>query len=510
MALPREPRQKMINIMYLVLTAILALNVSAEILEAFKTVDRSLINSNANIEQGNKSLFTSLEAKLTDPNTNKELANRWVENAKKTKSISDDLDKYIEDLKLELKKGAKLVMKEKDGKQVEDFKEDNLDASTRLFETNGKGNELKARLLQYKKDVLGIDSAIGAKFADNFPVDVETPIKGNDGKIKDFTVAYFHMTPTVAALTMLSKFQNNVKNAENQVVTFCHNKIGQVEVHMDQVGILVGQNSNYLMPGQELEITAGVGAYSSAASPTISINGSGQNVTEGKATYKTTVSGSGEHSVSVNVTFKDEAGKIQTKTETVKYTVGVPGGAAVMLDKMNVFYIGVDNPITISSGSGWDRTTVSMTGGTMTGSGSNRIVRVTSIGDANITVTADGKSSPFKFRVKRIPDPIIKVGSSSGGRMPAAAFRLQQYVSAVLEAFDFEAHFSVTGATIYFNNPGDRNVKQVSISSGSLAPAKAYMDQLVPGSTVIFDNIRVVGPDGQPRTIQNPPGFQLF
>ncbi|MBK7432518.1 MAG: hypothetical protein IPI66_00610 [Chitinophagaceae bacterium] len=80
----------------------------------------------------------------------------------------------------------------------------------------------------------------------------------------------------------------------------------------------------------------------------------------------------------------------------------------------------------------------------------------------------------------------------------------------MLEGFDFQANYSVTGATIYFNNPGDRNVKQVTITSGSLAPAKSFMDALVPGSTVTFDNIRVVGPDKQPRTIQNPPGFSLF
>ena len=79
MALPREPRQKMINIMYLVLTAILALNVSAEILEAFKTVDKSLINSSANIKASNDVLYKSLEDKLSDPNTNKELAKTWKE-----------------------------------------------------------------------------------------------------------------------------------------------------------------------------------------------------------------------------------------------------------------------------------------------------------------------------------------------------------------------------------------------------------------------------------------------
>ena len=59
-------------------------------------------------------------------------------------------------------------------------------------------------------------------------------------------------------------------------------------------------------------------------------------------------------------------------------------------------------------------------------------------------------------------------------------------------------------------NPGDRNVKQISLTSGNLGAAGDYMKTLAPGSTVIFDNIRVVGPDGQPRTIQNPPGFSLF
>jgi len=511
MALPREPRQKMINIMYLVLTAILALNVSAEILEAFKTVDKSLINSSANIKASNDVLYKSLTDKLTDPNTDKALAKIWHDNAEKVKQISGDVDTYINGLKQELKQAANLVVKEKDGKQVEDFKEDNLDASTRLFETHKKGEELEKRLQDYKAQILAIDSAIGREFANNFPVSTEVPA-GQEGKVRSFTTTYFHMTPTVAALTILSKFQNNIKNAENQVVTFCHNKIGQVVVHMDQAGVLVGQSSNYLMPGDELEIKAGVGAYSSSASPSITINGSSVPVSAGQGSYKTTVNGAGEHSVNVTVTYKDEKGVAQTKTETIKYVVGTPGGAAVMLDKMNVFYIGVDNPVTIGSPTGWDKTQVTYSGGgiSMTGSNDKRTVRVTSIGDCNINVVANGKTSSFKFRVKRIPDPIIRVGQSGGGRMQAAAFRVQQFVSAVLENFDFEAHYSVTGATIYFNNPGDRNVKQANLTSGSLAPAKMYMDALVPGSTVTFDNIRVVGPDGQPRTIQNPPGFSLY
>ena len=502
MALPREPRQKMINIMYLVLTAILALNVSAEVIEAFKTVDKSLQGSNANLTTANSVLYKSLEDK-TKEDQYKAQAAIWQPKAEEAKKLSEGITKYIEDLKLQLKQAASL-------KEDGSFKEDNLDASTRLFETGKKGDELKAKLEEYKANMLKIDSSFPARFSANFAVNTD-PVPSKEGGTKSFTAGYFHMTPTVAALTMLSKFQNNVKNAENTIVSYIHSKIGAVEFVYDQFAAVVGQSSNYVMPGEKVTITAGVGAYSTAAQPQITIGGAPVPVNaDGVAVKEFNADGGGERSIPVNVTYTKPDGTKETKTFPIKYTVGTPGGAAVMLDKMNVFYIGVDNPITIGSPTGWDKTTVSMSGGTITGTGSKRVVRVSAIGPASITVVADGKPSKFDFRVKRIPDPVIKVGPSGGGKMQAVVFRGQQFVRADLENFDFEAKFSVTGATVYFTNPGDRNVKQVSLTSGNLSQAADYMKTLAPGSTVIFDNIRVVGPDGQPRTIQNPPGFSLF
>lgn len=505
MALPKEPRQKMINIMYLVLTAILALNVSAEVINAFRVVDASLQNSNINLSNGTNTLYQSLADKLKDPQQNKEKVQEWSDKANQAKTLSADLDTYINDLKKQLKEGAGLRMV--DGK--EDFKADNLDASTRLFETNGKGKELQSKLEAYKTAILAIDPGLAKEIGANFPVSTDPPVSQEGGK-KDFTTSFFHMTPTVAALTMLSKFQNNIKNAENQAVTYCHNQIGAVVVHFDKSAVLVGQSSNYVMPGQEITIKAGIGAYSSTAKSSLAVNGSPLSMVNGVGEYKITANGAGEHTVNVTGTFIDEMGKSQPVNEVIKYTVGTPSGAAVMLDKMNVFYIGVPNPITIGSPVGWDKTSVTMSGGTISGTGSNRTVTVSTVGTASITVTADGKSNTFQFRVKRIPDPVIKVGPSGGGRMQAAVFRAQPAVRAELENFDFEARYNVTGADIYFNIPGDRNVNKVSIGSGSLAPASAIMSKIVPGTTVTFDNIRVVGPDGQPRTIQNPPGFSLF
>lgn len=499
MALPAEPRQKMINLMYLVLTALLALNVSSEILNAFEVVDKSLVTSNNNLKSANQTLYTSLESKLKDPMTS-EKAKPWNEKAEQAKKLAATMDEYINQLKLDLKAEAGVKMVEKDGKQVEEYKKDDLEAATRLFgnEKGGKnkGPEFEAKLIAFRKAMLGIDPEIKKEFEKTFPVDASYKTIGVDGKEKDFTFAYFHMTPTVAAITLLSKFQNNVKNAENQIVTYCHNQVGAVKVVYDQFAALVGQSSNYVMPGEEIEINAGVGAYSKAAQPKISIGGASMPLAEdGRATSKFKVSGSGSKSVPVNVTFTKPDGTVETKTFEVKYTVGTPGGAAVMPDKMNVFYIGVDNPITIGSPTGWDKTQVSMTGGTITGNGSNRVVRVTALGKATITVNADKKATTFEFRCKKIPDPIFKVASGKA-RMPSVEFKSQSFCRADLENFDFDLKFNVVSATVYFSGANFPNPAVGQLTGNNFSSLNQYVQRCGPGSSITFDNIKVQGPDG--------------
>nr|MDQ6889871.1 hypothetical protein [Bacteroidota bacterium] len=393
-----------------------------------------------------------------------EKARIWEPRAMQARKYSADLTNYIEDLKTDLKKGADLRMKWNDVKKdsVEDYRMDNLDASTRLFETNGKGRELEARLQKYKEDMLHIgypaDSSIMKEFKATFPVNIVPPV-GLDGTKKDFTQAFFHMTPTIAALTMLSKFQNNIKNAESEIVTYCHSQIGAVKVIYDQFAALVGQSSNYVMPGQEIQITAGVGAYSKAAQPQISINGAGQSLdADGRAVYKFNASGAGNHTVPVNVTYTKPDGTKESKSFSVQYTVGTPGGAAVMLDKMNVFYTGVENPVSISSGTGWDKTKVSMAGGTL---------------------------------------------------ISAVVFKNQQYARAELKNFDFDARFSVVSATVYFNGANFPSVQTATISGGNLGGISSLLAKCVPGTGVYFDNVKVQGPDGVVRSIPGP-GFILY
>jgi gliding motility-associated protein GldM len=133
MALPKEPRQKMINMMYIVLVALLALNVSAEILNAFKIVDKSLITSSLRLSETNNGLYQSLNARLTDEKF-ADRAKIWQPVASSAGKISGDLFNLIENFKGNLRMEA-------DGRFAADtnFKEDNLDAASRLFNASGKG-----------------------------------------------------------------------------------------------------------------------------------------------------------------------------------------------------------------------------------------------------------------------------------------------------------------------------------------------------------------------------------
>jgi gliding motility-associated protein GldM len=513
MALPKEPRQKMINIMYLVLTALLALNVSAEILNAFKTVNNSLETSSTSLDVANNLLLKQLNDKLATATTHDKAA-VWQPIASQAEVLCSKVYNDIEDDKQTLLKNSGFDPATKGDSS---YNLGELEAPTRLFiemepgQTESKGMQLHDELAKLKADLLAIDTSgtIGREFADKLPIDV-TPPKTQSGNTHDaWDYSYFHMTPTVAAITILSKFQNDVTNSENQIVTYCNNKINDVAVTFDKFAVLTSQSSNYVMPGQPLTITTGIGGYSSAAAPTISIGGSTVPTVDGSGTKTFNVTGSGDQSVTVNISYKDQDGHQQSKQEVIKYTVGTPGGAAASADKMNVFYIGVPNPVTVGSPTGWDKTHASLSTGSLTGSAGKFVA--TETGGAgqttNLIVVADGKSYSFPFRIKRIPDPIFKVGPSSGGAVQAAVFKAQQYCRAELENFDFDARFQVISATVYFTGAGFSVVQVANIDGNNLG-ALPQLPMCRPGSSVIFDNVKVKGPDGTERTIPGP-GFLL-
>jgi len=433
-----------------------------------------------------------------------EKAKIWNAKAEQAKKITDQVYTKIEAYKESLKRASGYAPE----KNLMSYKEDDLDAATRLFIVEKKGPELLQDLTNLKKQLLDIDPEIKKKFDGQLPIDLTIP-PSTTGSENSWEYNYFHMTPTTAAVTILSKFENDIKNAENQVINFCHDQVGAVKVVYNDFQAIAAANSTYLMPGQELVVTAGVGAFNKDAKPTVSIDGASITLNEsGVAEKKFQVSGGGDKKVHVAITYLKPDGTTAKLEKDIEYTVGTPGGVAASADKMNVFYIGVDNPVTVGSPTGWDKTKVSMTGtATLSGSNGKFVAKGVSIGKAILNVTADGKTTAFEFRVKRIPDPVFKVGPSAGGAIQAAVFKAQQFCRADLENFDFDARFNVVGATMYFTGAGFPIPQPVTISSNSLAGI-AQMAKCQPGTSVIFDQVKVIGPDGSSRTIPGP-GFLL-
>lgn len=518
MALPKEPRQKMINMMYLVLTALLAMNVSAEVLNAFKTVDASIANSNKVIDSKNALTYNSFELKVKDEKT-REKAMKWKPKADKVKELSSKLVAYIETLKLELKKESGLEIR--DGHET--FAESNLDASVRLMDKRGEGPKLYKMLGDYKKDVLSLlnpaefaaEPSVAedlkrakAEYERSLPINLAVP-KGQEGKeypntAEGWIQSYFHMTPTIASLTILSKFQNDVKNAESQLVDYFHSKVGEVAIVYDKFQAIASANTSYAFPGDEIQIMAGVGAFSEAAKPTVTIGG--QNVplgADGAALWKTTANGVGKKVVDVVIEFAKPDGTKERVSKKIEYEVAAPAGVAVSPTRMNVLYIGVENPLTITAGVGSEKISATFTGGEIRrDGGSNWIAVPKTAGEHTINVIVEGKATPVKFRVKPLPDPATFVGAKRAGNMPSADFKAMGGVMARLLDSDFDAPFKVISYTVGALG-GKYPIYQMANNEGNrwTGAAGKLINDATPGTTIFFDQIKVQGPDGRVRDL---------
>jgi gliding motility-associated protein GldM len=495
MALPKEPRQKMINIMYLVLTALLALNVSAEILNAFKTVDNSLIATNRTINLSTDAVMKSLEDKKSDP-TSAVKANIWYPKAERAIALSKEVYDYIQNLR-------NRILKDADFNPADStFKADNLDIATKIMIKEKEGPKLRERLEKYKKDLLAIDPLIAEEFKNTLQIDLSMP-KVQDKSNKTWEAAYFHMVPTVAAVTILSKFQNDVKTSENKVVNFCHQQVGQVVVRFDRFEPIIGQSSNYLMPGQSLEIKAGVGAFSNAAKPTISIGGVSQQIGDSGFVRYTTqaAAGLGQKTIPISISYKDQDGNDRRIDRVVTYTVG-QASTAIALPEMNVLYIGYPNKVTVSAaGVGAEKISISASGANIQRTGNGEFIVKVSQQSDNFIITATGEGKTLgsaAYRVRLMPDPAASVGGKkSGDFVNAATLAAQGGVAAAIENFPLNLKYQVTS----FNAVGmdeDGNVLTKPCQGNRFTQdASNMIRKMRSGDILTIEQIYCVGPDGR-------------
>lgn len=514
-----SPRQKMINMMYLVLTALLAMNVSKEVINAFKNVDSSINKTIKVLNDKNASTYSALEDAAVDPQT-KEKAMIWKPIAGQISSLSNALITDIDKYKMEIKKASKLETK--DGEEV--YKYDDLNSNTRIMIKEKKGEEIYKKVKKYKEDVINVLKSASvpenmkaahlaqvANFEKSLPCELIIPKKSSYGKAypqnaEGWTQSSFYMTPAVAGITVLSKIQNDVKSSEGMLSDYCLAQIGKVKIIYDKFAAVASANTTYCMPGEEIEVTAGVGAFNDQAKPSVTINGGGVALnTDGVAVKKIQAGGPGEYPINVTISFTTPAGEKKSVNKLIKYVVGQPSGAALMLDKMNVFYIGLDNPVTVSSGTGDERTKLTASGGGVTLAKSapgKYIVRATTVGEATITISDGRQNTPFKYRVKRVPDPVTTIGGTiKGGKIPKGTLQVQQGVKAILENFDFDAKFTVNSFEFtYVPKNGDPREGRVSGDRFS-ADWTSAVNACKPNDVFMIEKVKVTGPDGSQRTI---------
>ncbi len=517
MAIPKENRQMMINLMYLVLTALLALNVSAEILNAFNVIDKSMRNSGKIVDIKNKAVFNGFAAqKLKEPGN----ANipKYEGFAQQVITMSQELQSYIDDLQKELLEAAGGVSEE-DGLMS---KKDDVDIPTALLVDGAKGKgdgkafALKAKIDETRKKMLAfVDPADLADFEGRFTLSTKpiVPAKGQDKA--DWVRENFAQMPAIAAQTMLTKTAQDVKNAEGQMLDYLYSKIGSSqalkpeEVVFDVFSARITAPSTYLMEGEAFEADVFLAASSSGTKDKvrITVNGSGLPVNnEGVAKYRA-VSGLGEHSVNGSITVVNDRTN-QSKSyplEPLKYTVAAPT-AAISLDKMNVFYIGVDNPVSVNAaGVRTADLNVTMTAGSISGNNGKYTVRVTAPGKTNVSVTSSkGKSLANKeYRIKYIPDPEPRVGNKKAGGMPAGEMKAQMGVAAILENFDFDAKFEVLSFNVGIAAKREDFVLIPNSGQVFSSAVKAALSKVKPGDVVYVEEIKVRGPDGMTRKLSS-------
>lgn len=501
----------MINVMYIVLLALLALQIPKEVTAAFLKIDKGIVQSNISLDAINEANIKGLEQKGAEGD---EDAIKYGELSRNVQKLSADLSSYINQLKEELidftgrdEETGKIANPEEVHRTnilmlvglTADGKEDSDGV------LNGRALELKEKIDETRSAMLALlpkedlEPGVYESIEEALTLSTETE-NGNDWILETFD----HM-PAAGVLAMLSQIQADAKTSENKIIDELKKLVGATRVEFDQFKAEIVAPSSYVLRGKPFEARLFLAASSSDNS-NIEIFANGQRLSideKGVATYQGNTSSVGEKEISGYINVKNKRGDVERfDFEPYKYTVAAPF-AVVSPSKMNVFYIGVDNPVEVSAaGAAASDLQVSMNGGTIEGRGGNYTVRVTQQGTATINVRAAGENyGNFEFRVKRIPDPVAQVAGKPGGTIPASQLSVQKGIAAVLEGFDFDAKFNVVSFDmVYAAKRQDLAVARGNSASFN-AQMQGYLQRAKPGDLFYFENIKVRGPDGQTRPI---------
>lgn len=503
-----SPRQKMINLMYIVLTAMLALNVSSDVLNGFSLVEDGLKRTNSNVSDRNAALYMQLE-EFTRQNPQK--GKPWLDKAADVRRQTLSLYKYIDSLKLAIVRDADGV----DGKVDNILNQDNLEASSKVMVTYGNGAKLERRLAAYRKYIAAYIADPKKQAAIQKALATE-PVLQKGSMIKvPWVSGMFENMPVVASVTLLSKLQNDLLFAEGEALQTLVASVDAGDVRVNKLDAFVIPNSKLVMRGGKYSADIVLAAVDTTQRPTIFVNG--RQLPANTRTYEFMAGQTGTFTYSGYLDVTRGDGTTSRYPFQSDYTVIEPT-ATVSATMMNVLYAGINNPISISvPGVAQNAVSATMTNGSLTRSGDHWNAHPTRVGaECVITVTAtlEGRSqtvSTSTFRVRKLPDPTAYIAykDSKGnenrykGSKPFAKSLLlaANGLDAAIDDDLLNVHYSVVDfETIVFDSMGNA-MPEKSAGSRFSERQKTSFRRLSRGKRFYITRIRAKGPDGIVRDL---------
>jgi gliding motility-associated protein GldM len=531
------PRQKMIGMMYLVLTCLLALNVSKEVLEGFVTINDSIESTNKNFETNTRLMMESLEEAISKGRNE---VRPYYEKSKETVKLSDAVFNYVDVLKKEVKKYTEDVPGADTMRLSSIEKLDDFDKPTFLLigsdETRPKtgefsANELRLKMTQYSAVLNKMIDEMKNKPGSKLPekdylvlkdkLKIFTPtdsFKDREGNPLSWEFKNFYHMPLAAVVTNLSKIQNDIKSIEAGMVSTFAAASGKLTLPINEYAARIVPVSQYIQSGSaytaDVFLTASsshftedniqfiLGEVDTATGRLIS-DAKILPVHKGRGKISFPVSGAGHRDVKGWIRLKNENG-IDKYFRYENEFIVANAAVAVSPEKMNVFYIGVDNPVNVSA-AGVAPTDLVVNikgcGGNLLNTGNGKfIVKVNTTGSCTVTVlakTPDGlkqQGSPQIFRVKSLPNPPMKIGGKSTFgllELPASQARTINAIGLDNSGFDFNAPCKVIEFSISIVSQGGVS-PDYKCTGNQLSPAALQaISKLKAGNKIYFENITV-------------------
>jgi len=528
-----SPRQKMIGMMYLVLTAMLALNVSKEAVKAFMRVDKGLTTTIKNYSNKNNLIYAEFTRADAE---NHAKAGKYKDAAFAVKERADEVFNYIQNLKIEIIKtadGADKAVAEKaiigsdyNIELISKFDESNVPSQILVGSNeSGKGFALKTMINDYRNYLIQTlndnGKNLAAEDALNKSLTAESGLD-EDGQKEPWPNLMFQTMPVVGALALLSRIQVDVRNGETEVINHLYTQIDASNFKFNKLKAIVIPDANYVTIGSDYKAIVFISATDTTQSPNITV-GNNQVLPldeMGRGIYSTrATSPPGSRTWGGVISLRAPDGTIKPYEFSATYTVGEPN-VICSPTAMNVMYMGIPNPIDVSvPGFSPNQISISVVNGLRTDErvknsagqnfrGSYFIKPTSTSQDVQIIVSTkdvNGKSTaykPYGFRVKPLPKPEGVFGGKSGGTIAKNTALAQSGVFAKLNDFDFDLVYKVTGFSLFYS--GRMGEFEEYSTSGSLTQKqKDLITSMTRGQTLIIKNIKAIGPDNLSKDL-NP------